>query len=74
MNKTMQLENTLGVLNGLDPLPPKQYISEKSSSRSFQIYPTYPYLRDTQWTQMRQHWHRPLKTPVFLCGHTTFRT
>ena len=29
---------------------------------SFQIYPTYPYLRNTQWAQMRQQWHRPPKT------------
>ena len=42
--------------------PPNPYISEKPYSRAFQIYPTYPYLRDTQWTQMRQQWHRPPKT------------
>ena len=28
--------------------PPNPYISEKPFSRAFQIYPTYPYLRDTQ--------------------------
>ena len=42
--------------------PPNPYISEKPYSRAFQIYPTFPYLRDTQWTQMRQQWHRPSKT------------
>ena len=25
------------------------------------MYPTYPYLSDTQWTQMRQQWIRALK-------------
>ena len=43
-----------------DP-PPNPNISEKPYSRAFQIYPTYPYLWDTQWTQMRQQWHRPSK-------------
>ena len=47
---------------GSGPPPPNPYISEKPYSRPFQIYPTYPYLRDTQWTQMRQQWHRPPKT------------
>ena len=28
--------------------PPNPYISEKPFSRAFRIYPTYPYLRDTQ--------------------------
>ena len=42
--------------------PPNQYISEKPFSRAFRIYPTYPPLWDTQRAQMRQQWHRPLKT------------
>ena len=44
-----------------DP-PPNPYISEKPFSRAFRIYPTYPYLRDTQRAQMRQQRHRPPKT------------
>ena len=31
-------------------------------SRAFRMYPTYPYLSDSQWTQMRQQWIRALKT------------
>ena len=41
---------------------PNPHIFEKPFSRAFRIYPTYPYLRNTQWAQMREQWHRPLKT------------
>ena len=34
----------------------------KGLSRSFRIYPTYPYLQNTQWARMRQQRHRPPKT------------
>ena len=37
-----------------DPPPPNPCISEKHFSRAFRIYPTYPYLRNTQWAQIRQ--------------------
>ena len=47
---------------GSGPPPPNPYISEKPFSRALRIYPTYPYLWETQWTQMRQQWIRPLKT------------
>ena len=30
--------------------------------KGFPNIPTYPYLSDTQWTQMRQQWIQPLKT------------
>ena len=30
--------------------------------KGFPNIPTYPYLRNTEWAQMRQQWHRPLKT------------
>ena len=42
--------------------PPNPYISEKPYSRAFQIYPTYPYLRNTQLAKMRQQGRQPAKT------------
>ena len=40
--------------------PPNPYISEKPYSRAFRIYPTYPYLRNTQLAQIRQQWHQKI--------------
>ena len=42
--------------------PPNPYISEKPYSRAFQIYPTYPYLPNTQLAEMRQQGQQAAKT------------
>ena len=45
--KRTKFANMLSVQHA-DPGVPKTF------SGAFRIYPTYPYLRDTQWAQMRQ--------------------
>ena len=62
--KKTQLVNSNGQFSkkyGSGP-PPNPYISEKPYSRAFRIYPTYPYLPNTQLAEMRQQGQQPAKT------------